>query len=313
MSQIRYKLRLKGLKTPDGTIPIRTLRAVLDLLLESSERGLRLAVQGESIKRGKPPTWLAKSLDFTVTGLERGSTVLDLEAPELGDTAPDQIRDQDLWYTKPVSEDTALTLLYRTVRDTTAEDLESNTYDAGVLDGLLSFQSLVASFAECVELESPERSIEHFRIAADEIEKIRRLKSCTPEPRALVIAGQFDRIEYARRRFHLVLRNGQSIPGIIDPEFLSVETMRQWWGKKVTVKGMVHFRPSRTVRLLEAQVIKPMAEGDEIFEQVPEPGTTLKLFDALRGQPPQTSALMEVWGKWPGDESIEEILALLKH
>src|SRR5438874_8651827 len=32
----------------------------------------------------------------------------------------------------------------------------------------------------------------------------------------------------------------------------------QWWGKKVTVKGTVHFRPSGRVRLIEAQVIKPI-------------------------------------------------------
>ncbi len=312
MNEVNYKLRIKGLQTPKGTISIRALRDVLEIISEGSERGLRLAVQGESIKRGKPPAWLSKSVNFTITGIEDGSTVIDFAAPQLGQTAADQIRDQDLWYTKPLPHDTAITLFCRSVNDTTAEDLESDTYDAGVLEGLMAFQPFLKSFAQCVELESADRPTEQFHISTDEIEKVRRLKASTPEPRALVLAGELDTIEHSRRRFLLRLSDGQTIPGTIDPEFLDVESMRQWWGSTVTIKGLVHFRPSRKVRLLEAQVIKPMAAGEEVFDHLPESLTTIEMFEDLRRQAPSGSPLTEVWGQWPGDESIEEILAALK-
>jgi len=85
---MKYKLKIQGLRTPPGTISIRALKDLVDTVIESSERGLRLAVQGESVKRGPIPAWLARSLDFTVTGLKKGSTTVLLEVPELGDTAP---------------------------------------------------------------------------------------------------------------------------------------------------------------------------------------------------------------------------------
>ncbi len=312
MSRIKYKIRIGGLQTPDGTISIKALREVLDVLLESSERGLRLAVQGESVKRGKVPSWLSKSLDFTITGLDEGSTVLDLEAPVLGETALEQIAEQDLWYSKPAPEDTALTLLSRSVRDTTAENLESDTYDAGVLEGLLSFESILRNFAQRIEFDSDERPQEHFELGCDEIEKIRRLKTYTPEPMTFVVSGELDMIQHSSKRFHLLVTDSQSMPGTVDPEFLNAEDLRQWWGKKVTIKGLVHFRPSRKVRLIEAQVIKAKEEGEEVFERVPVPTTTMELFESPRRTISTTGPLMEVWNKWPGDESIEEILAALK-
>lgn len=191
-------------------------------------------------------------------------------------------------------------------------DLESDTYEAGVLDGLMSFQPFLRSFAQCVELDSPDRPAERFHISTDEIEKVRRLKARTPEQRALVLTGELDTIEHSRRRFLLRLSDGQTIPGTIDPEFLDVESMRQWWGSRVTIKGLVHLRPSRRVRLVEAQVIKPMDVGEEVFDHLPESLTIIEMLEDLRRQSPSGSPLTEVWGTWPGDESIEEILAALK-
>ncbi len=312
MSRIKYKIRIGGLQTADGTISVKALMEVLDVLVESSERGLRLAVQGESVKRGKAPSWLSKSVDFTITGLDVGSTVLGVEAPMLGDTAPEQILERDLWYSKPAPEDTALTLLSRSVKDTTSENLESDTYDVGVLESLLSFESVVKSFAQQIQLDSDERPGEKFDLGREQIERIRRLKAHTPEPMAFVVAGRLDMIQHRSKRFHLLMAEGQSIPGTVDTEFLSVEDMRQWWGKKVTIKGMVHFRPSRKVRLIEAQVIKPMAKGEEVFEREPAPGSPMELFEQTRRSASARSSLKEVWDKWPGDESIDQILAALR-
>lgn len=144
-----------------------------------------------------------------------------------------------------------------------------------------------------------------------EIDQIERIKTRTPEPTAFVISGSFDLIQHSKKQFHLVLSNGQVILGTVDPEFLTIEDMRQWWGRKVAVKGTVHFRPSGRVRLIEAQVIKRMEAGEEVFERLPEPSTTLDLFEASVKRQAVKSPLMEVWNQWPGEESIDVILAAL--
>ena len=258
-------------------------------------------------KGGRLPVWLSKSLDLKLVALNKGSTVLAIEAPLLGQTAKEYIRQQDFWYVVPKPEDTALTFLAKSIHDTTTEDLESNSYDNGILDSLLQFKPFLKGSAEKVELRCLSRPGERFKLDEPELAKIQRLKARIPEQRAFVISGLFDVIEHNKKRFHLVLTNGESLPGTIDAEH-----MRQFWGKKVTIKGLVHFRPSRKPRLIEAQVIKPMEEGEEVFETLPEEPSQIEFLNSVR----ETAAarqgwLKEVWGKWPGDEPIEELLAAL--
>ena len=308
---MNYKFKLKGLKTLDGTISLRALQLLVDTLIETSERGLRLAVQGESVKRGPIPGWLARSLDFTVTGIEKGSTTIRVEAPPLGETAPDQIKQQDLWFSKPTPEDTAITLVSRSVKEVISQNFESYAYDKGVLDGLLSFEIFFKTYGDKLIVQASGRPAENFSLSSVELEKVRELKADIPEPIAIVISGKFDVIQHSNSKFHLVLSNGQVILGTIDRDILNVEDMRNFWGKKVTIKGILHFHPGRKIRLLEAQTIKLAEEGEEIFERLPSQGKTLALFDLDIPKLNANPALKEIWGKWPGDESIEELLAAL--
>jgi hypothetical protein len=311
-NQVRkYQLKLKGLNTPSGTIPLKALEQLSSLLLEAAERGLRLAIEGNSVRPGRLPHWLSNSLDMTCTGLVKGSTVLNLEAPLLGVTAKDEILQQDLWYVVPRPEDTAFTLLSRSVHDTTAELLDSDTYDRGILDSLLQFRQFLRGYVDKIELTCKGRPGDRFQIGERELDKIQRLKAKIPEPRAHVISGHLDSIEHSKRRFHLVLSSNESILGTIDSQFLSVEDMRQYWGKKVTIKGMVHFRPSGKPRLIEAQVIKIMEEGEEVFDALPQVQIEAPFFTES-GTTARTGWLREIWGKWPGDEPIEALLNALK-
>src|SRR5689334_15378484 len=308
---MNYKFKLQGLKTPGGTISIRALQLFVDTLTETCERGLRLAVQGESVKRGPIPGWLAQSLDFTVTGMKKGSTTFLVDAPLLGDTAPDQIKQQDLWFSKPTTEDTAISLVSRSVKEVVSMNFESNAYDKGLLEGLLSFDTFFKTYGDRVTVTAIGRAVENFSLSPVELEKVKELKAEIPEPIVTVISGKFDVIQYSRSKFHLLLSNDQVILGTIDRDILYVEDMRKFWGKKVTIKGVVHFHPGRKVRLLEAQSIKLAEAGEEVFERLPLPGKPLTLFEMEIQKLNVYPALSEIWGKWPGDESIEELLAAL--
>ena len=88
--------------------------------------------------------------------------------------------------------------------------------------------------------------------------------------------------------------------------------MRDYWGKKVTVKGMAQYRPSGAIRLLEAQVIKPFEAGEEVFETSPQTQISLAFERPAGRQSKDRSFLQDIWGKWPGDETIDDLLAALK-
>jgi hypothetical protein len=61
----------------------------------------------------------------------------------------------------------------------------------------------------------------------------------------------------------------------------------------------------------EAEVIKPAEEGEEVFERMPTPPKPMALFESDLQRLNPAPALQDIWGKWPGDESIEELLAAL--
>jgi hypothetical protein len=309
MKSVTYKVSLKGLGTPAGSIPASILRKVVDAICEGSERSLRLAIEGESVKVGRVPEWLQKSTDFLFTKIQRGSTVLVLEAPMLGEVAPDHIRQQDLWYTVPEPDDTALSILTRSIADIKKEKLESERYDPGVLESLLDLSDLVQE-GVTIALAS-ERPAEKFSLNKQSFEKITRLKAETPPPQAVVLTGFLNMMKYSQRQFELTSEQGQVFRGKIDESSVSVEQLRELWGKRVTVRGILHFMASKKPRLLEAQVILPRAEGDEAFSTISLPLTTAKIMEPLKREYVSEGLMNELWGKWPGDESLDELLHAL--
>jgi hypothetical protein len=312
MNYIAYRLKLKGLSSLPGAIPFKALGEIQAALVESAERNLRMAVQGEgALRKGKLPSWLDDSLDFVLTGVESGSTVLIIDAPTLGDTAAEQIKQQDLWYKAPQADDTALSLVARSMKGATS-DGEFQDADVGVLEGLLKFKPLLSKYVNEIELICQDRPKENFLIDNQAMEKITTLRRKTPEPAAFVVSGQLNSIRYSSKRFELLLSNNQTLSGIPDPEFLHAEDMRAWWGKNVSVKGMVYFSSSGKPRLIEAQVIQSMTEADMVFDRLPQPSESLELLDPSFRKSSGRSPLREIWDQWPGDETIEELLSDLK-
>jgi hypothetical protein len=311
MKSVKYKLRIKGLETPDGKISVRLLLEVLQNLTDCAERGLRLAVEGTSVKSGRPPTWLEQAVNLTFSGVKKGSTVLEFEAPLLGDAIGSQLNQKDFWIVQPTKDDTALSLFSKSVRDMTAENLESDYYDAGVLRGLLSLKPFLKK-ATSVELSAAGRPQDHVTLTMAEMEKAERLKVRTPEPQACIVSGHLDAIQHRKKCFQLILSEGQSILGRIDEEFISAENLREFWGKDVTIKGMVHFKPSGRMQLLDAQLIKHKEAGEEVFQEMPMVQSEAVFVTNAFQNHDRKNWLKEIWNQWPGDEPVEDLLHDLK-
>ena len=312
MSSLKYELRVQGLAVPAGTIPVHALLDLMQGLVDTAERGLRLAIQGESVKRGKAPAWLAKAVDLNFTGLKAGSTILAIEAPTFGDTIGGQLQNQERSFLQVLPQDTALSLVSRSIRDATAENLESDYYDTGVLNGLLELRGFFRTYAKALELSVEGRAEPEFILHDQDMEKVERLKKETPEPQAFVVSGLLDEIEHSNRRFQIVLGDGRVIPGRIDEEFMTFEELRSYWGTPVTVKGMVYFKPTGRVRLLEAHLIRAAEPGEEVFDEMPTADTASELFETAHLKAGFVSPFREIRGMWPGDESLDKILEALR-
>ncbi len=312
MKKVRYKVSIQGLATPRGAISFNTLKTITEILSQGAERALRLAIEGQSVKKGPAPAWLSKSTDFILAGIQKGSTALVVDAATLGEVAHDQISQMDFWHTPPKASDTALTILSQSLHEASAEILESERYDTGVLDALLNLRQPLRDNGISIKLTSDKRPDESFVLDRVAFNTMQKIKQATPEPHAVLVSGFFDAIEHSRRLFQLAMKNGETIRGKIDESLVDLEHMRKLWGQQVTIKGILHYNASGRPRFLEAQAINASQAGDELFEAIDVSQSPSQIWRQAKAEMAGRDVVAEIWGKWPGDESIEELLDMLK-
>ncbi len=298
---------------------MRALRA----LVKTAEGATRLAATGRSGGRGARPRWLREALDFTITGLEPGSTILEIEAPRLGDVPDLDLTQRDLWLQQPSSEDTSLDLGARATAEVQRSGASGDYFDVNVVRAILGFGNAATTADVRYELISPNRPGTGFVLEASACPKIRERLHLIPAPRAFVVSGRLDEIGHGLGRFRLLMDSG-SLPGRLDRNQLDVELLRPLWGKSATVQGIVHFKSNGRARLIEAHRISARAKGDKMFETMPEAeipsgGLARALTDTGRRGSHSKSTVrvrrqldpMVLWGAWPGDEPIDMLLAAL--
>jgi hypothetical protein len=312
MKRLTYKLRLKGLPFPDGTISLRMLETVADIFIEASERTLRLAIEGRSTKRGKVPEYIESSSEFLLKELRPGSTELVMDAPVLAETAFYEIRQLDFWDKKPKHDDTSLTLLALAVEDASKGRLDSDHYDTGVLEALLKSKSLFNEGLKSLEVYSPDRPIESIILLPENIHTLQEIRRHTPDTQTVVLTGALDLIEHSTRSFKLRLPDGTTILGRIDETLLTEEDLRNYWGKEVTVKGELYFRSSGTPRFIEATFIRQFEQQDVLLSGLPQTKSIQETVAESRKRYQDATIFSELWGEWPGDENIQDLLRLLK-
>jgi hypothetical protein len=313
MNTQHYQLRLEGLDEAKGQIKAYDLHKVLGALLKTAERCTRLLATGEGSVQGTRPAWLEASIDFTVTGLRKGSTILDIDAPLLLDTAHDQFSQSEFWRESPEAGDTALDLAALAIEEAQSDGDTSDRYDSSVLEAVLEFKKAVRSARVRYEFKSTSNARGKFQLSESSFERIAERKRQLPEPKAFIVSGNLDEIKHSAGRFRLFLLNGQKLLGRVHPEFLDGESLRHLWGKAVTVEGMVHFKANGQARLIDARKLSLKTDGDEIFEALPavsNPHAQSDLFpDAALAS--KFHDPMILWGAWPGDEPLEELMAQL--
>ena len=78
MELIKYDLRIENQDIPSGEIDIKTMNILCELLMKASKRSLSFFVDGISYKHGRLPDWINESSNYVITGLKRGSTVVEI-------------------------------------------------------------------------------------------------------------------------------------------------------------------------------------------------------------------------------------------
>ena len=302
-------MKVKGLQVERGEISSKELANILLALCKTAESATRLFSFGSGTGIGGNPSWLTESTNFTVTGLTQGSTVIQIKAPLLRETTKNIFAPRDFHLNPPGLKDTALDLVAYAIEDAGNENSTGEYYDSYVLEAMRKLGRPTQKGEVQLELIPQGSAHGKFILNKTVYQKLSNLKQSMPKQQTFIVSGRLDQINYKSRNFHLSIGQNSKILGRLQPESLDIEDLRQFWGKLVTIEGMVHFKVGGKPRIIEARKIGARSEGDELFEKLPEIHPLFSKTDEYRAQ---SFNIRDIFGTWPGDETIEELMAALK-
>ncbi|MBI5547196.1 MAG: hypothetical protein HY901_25220, partial [Deltaproteobacteria bacterium] len=150
-----------------------------------------------------------------------------------------------------------------------------------------------------------------LRVNAAALEKVRELAKTSYALQRVKVAGRLEEIRYSDCRFGLVLESGAILQGAA----LGVghQTLKDHFGRVVVVTGMAAFRPSGRPLRVDAERIEPASEREgRLWSAPPKPLLAPLPARQLRDEQRAKAGLAALMGKWPGDESDEQVRAVLE-
>jgi hypothetical protein len=302
----RHEIKLKGPVVRPERIPAPLFHDLLHILVEGAQRALRFRIEGRSTARGVTPAWLRSAAQFDLLiepQSEPGS--FRVESSPLKQALPASMRSSGALV--DVDPDrTAVDLFEAGLEDALAGAADSDKFDEGLVETFSAFEKLFEQGIEGIEIINGRT----LPIDVAGVERIVRLRRQTPPPQAVCIAGKLDTIRHSDRVFTLVLESGAVLKGVA--ERLDPSHMASLFGREVVVTGMAVFRPSGSVLRLEAERMQEAsAQQTSLWSRLPKPVLTALDTRALRVPQDERSGINAIFGRWPGDESEEEMMVAL--
>ncbi len=308
---IIHDIKLDGPGVKGTVVNAHLLSELLRIVIEGSQRALRVKTQGRSTARGILPSWISTSSEFEVQ-ITEGSTLLQITAPTLIEADPSEFKQSNLF---PEIDPHLTSFDYFTDSlDAVLDGSErSNLFDRGMLKLLSGFDSVFERGIDEITFHAKGTSTgKNIQVNKRNLESFVKLEEQIPQPQQTKIAGKLDSIRHSDRTFILQLpENKEHVKGIADSHHL--EHLQYLWGKSVLVGGKVHFTPTGSILRIEADQIKSGSERDMMIWSVP-PTPLKKPVSAAAFRVPQgsRSGINALIGRWPGNESDDEIEEVLE-
>ncbi len=124
------------------------------------------------------------------------------------------------------------------------------------------------------------------------------------------VAGRLDAIRCHDHSFELVLSSGETLRGTAPA--LDLREVRPLVDEMVVISGRAYFGDSEEVRRLEADLIEQASAKDTLWSPLPRPVFRKLNVEALLQSQDRDSGINAIRGKWPGDESDDEVFAALE-
>jgi hypothetical protein len=294
-------------------VPAQAFGRVLHAIPEAVRQSVRMRFEGRSRARGKRPSWLKAAADVRFLGHEGDDeTILHFETPSLGEAAPRLYSQQEIWPTRPDPADTGFDLLADVLVDVANQNADSERYDRPLLDSIAGFKAVLSGTFSELAVPSHRQQVKQAAVLTPAVADVARsLYTNTPLPQRVRVVGKLDMLRASTRSFGVILDDGQEIRGVLtEGEFESISRLMN---QRVLVLGKAVYRPSGRLLRVDAEDVAATTEDNgSFFSAIPRPvRKTFSLRDTVRDQQHKLG-VAAIIGKWPGDETDEQIAEALK-
>lgn len=303
-----HTLELRGYETINGKIPFSFLKEFIEQLTSLAESTLLSYIEGNSkIKKGKTPNWLTKSVDFHLTRIREGSTILDITAPILNKSTEEiHIPILQDFNTNKLEEISALDLSFFAYEQALNNQKESNLLDKNLLKEITKFSKILYTDNSAIIFIS---NGEKFEITKDILSEIKNLEENTPPSIKAKITGKLDVLQHAKSQLKIITK-GKEIRAKLS-EKIPFNDVFKLLDEDVSMSGIANFNPAGEVISFKITAIKKAGIEDDYFRTTPP--VIFKEFDLnriIKKSNYKGSNLDNLLGKWPGDETIDELLEM---
>jgi hypothetical protein len=312
LNKIKHTINLKGFNLEKGKISLSLLEKLSNHLISLAESTMLSFIEGKSYKkRGKLPDWLSKSLDFQLTGIKEGSTILELEAPQLSETldAIPQLLFEDI-QPDEITNNSALGFSMYAYEQVVNEKYDSYLLDKNLLKEMSNFDKFLAGNDSQIIITNQNNQKSSI-IKREYLEKIKNIEIKTPEPIRTRITGVLDLIKHSNEQLELLVNNKRIRAYLSDK--VSLNDIIKFFGKEISVLGLINYKPSNEAKSIEIHSFETANDNDTFFKTIPESiKEEIDLKQLASKQNYIGTEIDSILGKWPGDESIEELIESVK-
>ncbi|MDZ4782448.1 MAG: hypothetical protein SGJ19_19555 [Planctomycetia bacterium] len=276
------------------------------------QQSISMAFRNRSSTPGRHPQWLDRASDIRFVDHEgNGEVSLFFEAPTLGEAASEVYQQGELWPSRPDENDTGFDLLGDVLADMSADNADSDHFDATLLRRLLRFKRVFAGPYSEIDFTSRRFKQRHpARLSPLTLETAEGFLGRTPASSRVRLVGVLDMIRVSTQTFGIRLDSGEEVRGVL-PEG-SIDDVKQLLNRRVLLLGSAVYRASGRLLRVDAESVALGENEPALWSKMPQPGTSRLDLGKLRKLQGPRSGMAAIMGRWPGDESDDDIAVALE-
>ncbi|MGO9471611.1 MAG: hypothetical protein ACLQIB_07265 [Isosphaeraceae bacterium] len=311
MSNVTQTITLMGPHHYGRRLPPQAVGHALTAIPVVVRQSVSMAFRGRSSVVGPRPRWLKAAADIRFVGHDGDdASVLYFEAPTLGQAAKELYQQQEFWSTRPEPSLTGLDLFGDVVRDVAARNEDSDRFDNRLLANLVGLKYVLNGTFHDLQLDTNRPDTPLAVINTQVIQTAQEFRETTPPPQRIRVVGALDMVRASTQSFALRLDDGQEARGVLVAG--SILDAATFLNRRVLVLGRAIYRASGRLLRIDADEIRD-AEGEtSLWSRIPAPKTRGLDPSSLRVPQGPRSGVSAIIGRWPGDETDEEIAAWLE-